>query len=320
MSRPDETANSAASLDNAESALAVLKSNGRSFYFASHLLRPQQRDRAARLYAFCRLVDDLADESSDPQQAHVSLDGLKKSLHSPQSDDRQAQDIQALMQSTAMPLEPMQALIEGVQSDLCHRHIQDETELLRYAYQVAGTVGVMMCQVLDVSTQRAWPFAIDLGIAMQLTNIARDVGEDARMGRIYLPKNWLGGLTAEEIQAPTSAQAQTLREATKRLLALAQTYYQSGLQGLCFLPRPARYAILVAAKVYGEIGDYVARSGYRSWQQRAIVPSHRKITCATAALSRYALSRKTQPRSVVHDADLHRAIQDCFGANQRRAT
>lgn len=302
-----------------ESALAVLKSNGRSFYFASHLLRPRQRDRAARLYAFCRLVDDLADESSDPQQAHSRLEQLKASLTNPETDDAAVGDIRALMQSTQMRPEPMQALIEGVQSDLCHRHVQDEAELLRYAYQVAGTVGVMMCQVLDVSEQRAWPFAIDLGIAMQLTNIARDVGEDAHMGRVYLPKDWMGGLTAAEIQAPTEAQANKLRASIKRLLAMAQIYYQSGLQGLGFLPRPARYAILVAAKVYGEIGHDVARADYCSWQKRAIVPLHRKVMCASAALFRYAVSHKTPPALLVHDADLHRAIQDCFGADQRRA-
>jgi len=181
-----------------ESALAVLKSKGRSFYFASHLLGPQQRDRAARLYAFCRRVDDLADEASDPQQAYVTLERLKASLNSSQTDDANVNDMQTLMHDVAIPPEPMQALIEGVQSDLRHRQVRDEAELLSYAYQVAGTVGVMMCRVLDVSTPRAWPFAIDLGIAMQLTNIARDVGEDARMGRVYLPQNWVAGLTAKE--------------------------------------------------------------------------------------------------------------------------
>jgi phytoene synthase len=302
-----------------ESALAVLKSKGRSFYFASHLLGPQQRDRAARLYAFCRRVDDLADEASDPQQAYVTLEHLKASLNSSQTDDANVNDMQALMHDVAIPAEPIQALIEGVQSDLCHRQVQDEAELLRYAYQVAGTVGVMMCRVLDVSTPRAWPFAIDLGIAMQLTNIARDVGEDARMGRVYLPQNWVAGLTAKEIQAPTEDQAITIRAAVKRLLAMSQTYYQSGLQGMCFLPRPARYAIVVAASVYAEIGEYVARADYCSWQQRAMVPLSRKLTCATTALSGYALSRKAKPESLVHDAALHQHIQDCFGADQRRS-
>lgn len=298
-------------------ARAMLKSHGRSFYFASHLLGREHRDRAARLYAFCRYVDDLADESTDKIQASLALEDLKTAIAAQQSEDPKVLDMIALMRTTSMAKDPVQSLIDGVKSDLCERRVKDEAELLRYAYQVAGTVGLMMCVVLDVGTRAAWPFAIDLGVAMQLTNIARDVGEDARMGRVYLPAPWVQGLSASEVLAPTKRQKATLQEATKRLLSMADTYYQSGLQGICFLPRPARYAIVVAAHVYREIGQVVKQLGFDSWQQRAVVTQSRKISCATMALTRYAVTRQVKPSALVHDAKLHEHLRGCAGANQR---
>jgi phytoene synthase len=210
------------------------------------------------------------------------------------------------------------SLIDGIQSDLTMRHLQDETSLLRYAYQVAGTVGLLMCVVLDVRDKQAWPFAIDLGIAMQLTNIARDVGQDAEMNRIYLPANWCGDLSAQQVLTPDAQQAHSLQVSTKRLLALAQEYYQSGLSGVVYLPPAARYGIIVAAHVYGEIGHTIARSGYRSWDRRAVVSQSRKAVCAASALMRYALYpslRKSNPR---HASALHQHLQDCFGTDQTR--
>ncbi|MCM0036529.1 MAG: phytoene/squalene synthase family protein [Burkholderiaceae bacterium] len=301
-----------------DQALAVLKSHGRSFYFASHLLAPKYRARAARLYAFCRYVDDVADEASDPLLATQELDCIKSAIQSGHTDQACVMDMIALMQELAMPQAPVLSLIEGIQSDLNMQHIQDERHLLRYAYQVAGTVGLMMCEVLDVQPKQAWPFAIDLGIAMQLTNIARDVGQDARLGRIYLPATWLGSMTAQEILSPNAQQALSLQASTKRLLTLAKEYYQSGLSGVVYLPPAARYSIIVAAHVYGEIGQTIAQADYRSWDRRAIVSQPRKVLCATSALIRYALHPSLRKSNPDHARPLHQHIQDCFGTNATR--
>jgi 15-cis-phytoene synthase len=299
-----------------DQAIAVLKSNGRSFYFASRLLGSRYRIRASRLYAFCRYVDDLVDESTDPLRASQDINILKVSLKEGHSTQPCVSNMIALMQSLSMPDAPVVSLIAGVQSDLLPRSIKEEAELLHYAYEVAGTVGLMMCFILDVRDTQAWPFAIDLGIAMQLTNIARDVGEDAAKGRVYLPASWLGDLSAADIINPNSDQQKTLQQATQRILKLADVYYQSGLAGVRYLPWGARYGIVVAAMVYREIGEVVADSGYTSWKQRAVVPHSRKVFCATKALTNHAWKFLSKWKSVEHDPALHQALQNCFGVQK----
>lgn len=299
-----------------DQALAVLQSHGRSFYFASQLLAPIYRIRAARLYAFCRFVDDLADESTDPVLAMQELEQIKKALLLGHSSQPCVSDMIALMQELNMPSEPVLSMILGVQSDLTMQRLKDEAELLRYAYQVAGTVGLMMCFVLDVRDQAAWPYAIDLGIGMQLTNIARDVGQDAEKGRIYLPASWQEGLSTKEILEPSGQQKTNLQVATKKLLALAEIYYQSGLTGVLYLPPAARFGIIVAARVYREIGYKVARADYRSWNQRAVVSQPRKVFCAASALLRYAVQSGVRQSHPNHERSLHRHLQDCFGCDQ----
>jgi phytoene synthase len=299
-----------------DQALAVLKSHGRSFYFASQLLAPTYRSRAARLYAFCRYVDDIADESNDQAQAHRDLEHIKTALehgHSPQSC---VADMLALMQETHMPIAPVCSLIDGMQSDLKYVRIEDEAALLHYAYQVAGTVGLMMCFVLDVLDQHAWPFAIDLGIGMQLTNIARDVGQDAKNGRVYLPATWQHQLIASEIVDPQTEHKKYLQAATERILSLAELYYRSGLSGVGYLPPAARYGIIVAARVYREIGQKVAQADYQSWDRRAVVSQPRKVFCATSALLRYAMMPRLRHSHPYHERSLHRHLQDCFGCDQ----
>ncbi len=303
-----------------EQAESVLKKHGRSFHFASKLLAPAYRLRAARLYAFCRYIDDLADESNDPNTAAQQLAQINSEIQHGQSTQYVVADMIALMQELSMPHAPVLSLIKGVQSDLSMQRIENEEELLRYAYQVAGTVGLMMCVILDVRDKEAWPFAMDLGIAMQLTNIARDVGQDASKGRIYLPATWLGNFSTDQITHPSSTQAVALQAATQKTLALSQAYYQSGLTGVPYLPPAARYGIVVAAAVYREIGQVVAQSKYCSWDRRAIVPQSRKIICASQALVRYAVQTRSRLSPPRHDQELHRHLQNCFGAHNSAAT
>ena len=164
-------------------AREVLKTHGRSFHFASHILGRRHADRAARLYAFCRHLDDLADDATDLDAANAALDATRFALKTGYASDPVVMDFIILASEARMPLEPTLHLIDGLQQDLQEVALTSQAELIRYAYRVAGTVGLMMCAVLDTHEAEAMPHAIDLGIAMQLTNIARDVGEDARMCR-----------------------------------------------------------------------------------------------------------------------------------------
>lgn len=299
-----------------EPAIETLKQHGRSFYFASQFLDPRYRNRAARLYAFCRHIDDLADESDDSAVAQAELAHIKTQLATAQGQDPHTLDMLSLMRDTAMPASPVMSLIEGVESDLQGLEIHSEADLINYAYSVAGTVGLMMSIVLDVHDENAWPFAIDLGIAMQLTNIARDIGEDASKNRVYLPTAWVGELDPQKIRHPDTQLQQTLRTNTKRILDLAEHYYRSGLSGLHYLPKQARTAILVAAQVYREIGQLIRRSGYSTWDRRTVVSLPRKLACATGTLTRYLLiDRKNQ--TSLHNLDLHAALTDRFGAHKQ---
>lgn len=272
-------------------AQAVLKANGRSFHFASQLLAPVYRARVARLYAFCRYVDDLADESSDPILAMHELNQIKNALRTGQADQPCVRDMIALMQELQMPHEPAQSLVEGVQSDLSGHNITQEADLIRYAYQVAGTVGLMMCFVLDVHNQRAWPFAIDLGIAMQLTNIARDVGEDARANRLYLPLHWLEevGIKAEAFLANPTADPRVF-QLTARLLRHAEQLYARSEAGIPALPLACRPGIFAARHVYAGIGGAVARGGYDSITRRARTTARQKLGWLGLSIARSAAS------------------------------
>lgn len=214
-----------------------------------------------------------------------------------------------LQKETGMHAHPARELVAGVVSDLEVVRMADEAQLIRYAYRVAGTVGLMMCAVLDVDDPRAAPFAIDLGIAMQLTNIARDVGEDARMDRRYLPASWVGNLAPADILAPTPAQQLRLQSSTHRLLALAERYYVSGESGLGFLPARARLGILAAARMYRAIGGRIARNGYRSWQCRAVLGPLAKSGHAARAVLSYAVSPRLHRRDAFHDDALHWALR-----------
>lgn len=293
---------------DADAARAVLRRHGRTFAFASHLLGARHARRAAVLYAFCRHVDDAADEARDPASARLALAAIRDSLRTGQANDPWTRAMLALQRETGMPAAPAQDLLAGVEGDLDAVRLADEDALLRYAYRVAGTVGLMMCAVLDVRDPRARPFAIDLGIAMQLTNIARDVGEDARRGRRYLPASWIGEVSPAAIAAPDAALEASLQSATRRLLALADRYYASGEAGLAFLPARARIAILAAARMYRAIGGRIAAAGYRSWDRRAVVGTMAKAGLLLQAVLAFALSPRLHRRDAVHDASLQLAL------------
>ena len=293
---------------------SILARHGSSFQFASHLLGACHGQRATRLYAFCRRVDDLVDEASDLQAAARALDALEVALRTGVGGPAWLTDLRQLQVETGLSHRPLLDLIEGVRRDLGEVAFQSEEDLIAYAFQVAGSVGLMMCAVLDVRDPRAYPFAIDLGIAMQLTNIARDVGADARLGRRYLPATWVDGASAADIRAPNETLQTQLCAATRRLLELAERYYRSGEAGLGFLPPRARFAILTAARVYRGIGARIAQCGFRSWDQRAVVSKSNKMFLAAGALMTFIAQPALHSRRAIHNGELHRALHALWSA------
>ncbi len=262
-------------IDIASDADTILRHNGRSFHWARQFLGDETGKKAARLYAFCRLMDDLADGDIENGAARLKIirDRLAGDTH---VSDPALDSFLPFMIEHKLPKRALRHLIDGLLQDQKLVAVSDETELIRYAYHVAGTVGLLMTPLLGCHDRQAHAHALDLGIAMQLTNIARDVLEDAKMGRRYLPASWVGGMSATEIctaaENPQSQDAIIISDAIDRVLELADRYYESGLLGLGALPVRARLAIAIAGSVYRQIGVQLQNNG-TNWHDGRTVTS-----------------------------------------------
>ena len=304
---------------NKPQAKQVLAQHGKSFYWASLFLGANLADRAARLYQFCRFVDDLAD--GDLPDRLDSLEdiraGLDDSNHPAVSQIPELNAFVSLANEANIPLRAARELLDGMLRDQHPTALTAEIELLRYCHAVAGTVGLMMCRVLDCQNSRADAFAIDLGVAMQLSNIARDVLEDAHMQRRYLPADWLPANWADSELSPTTIACAAndchlpVASAINRLLELAERYYASALTGINLLPWRSRYAIIVALCIYRQIGRQLQRNGLQWWRGRTVVSQWRKIILSLASLIHLV------PREVpAHDEGLHSALQGLAGVER----
>jgi phytoene synthase len=264
----------------------LLCGGSRSFFAASLLLPKRVRDPATALYAFCRVADDAIDLGDDPvaalAQLHARLDAAYAGTAFDSPIDRA---FAATVQKVNIPQAIPAALIEGLAWDSEGRRYTNFEALLDYAARVAGSVGVMMALVMGVRDPAALARASDLGVAMQLTNIARDVGEDARAGRLFLPLDWLeeSGIDAAAFLAAPQFTPQ-LGSIIQRLLAEARALYAQGAAGIAMLPVDCRVGIGAAGKIYAAIGERLAASGHDSINQRARVPGRQKLQLAFAAM------------------------------------
>lgn len=296
---------------------AVLAAGSKTFHFASLFLPAHRRADAALLYAFCRHVDDLADEAPDAVTARAALAEVEAELRSEAPARPLLAALLALFQRQGIPLEPALALVDGVRSDLDPVALADDAALVRYGYKVAGTVGLMMSGVLGVRADVAGPHAVDLGIAMQITNICRDVKEDAERGRVYLPATRLAALGVPPGPEAVLRAREPVRAVVADLLALADRYYASGEDGMRHIPWRARLAILVAARVYRAIGVRLLARGGDALAGRTVVPLASKLwTALVAVLSFVRVSTRRAP----HLPGLHRAIAGWSGSDPAART
>ncbi|MAH63874.1 MAG: phytoene synthase [SAR324 cluster bacterium] len=292
--------------------VAVLAYNGKSFHWAGRLLPQSQFNDASLLYAFCRHVDDLVDEASDSREAKTQLDELRQDLWSVKPKQFLNQAFCELIEDQQLEQCWVEDLIKGVLSDLGEVCLQTKEELLCYAYRVAGTVGLMMAQVLGCRDPHALAFATDLGIAMQLTNIARDVHEDAQRGRLYLPQEWLGEkpVTAAQLVQGDQEARKAAETAVERLLDLAELYYRSGYQGMRYLPMRVRLGILTARALYRAIGDEIYPEPSIIWGRRARVSMSRKCRLTITSLFEFLFDTRTWPvgKPQQHEPQLHQHL------------
>ncbi len=276
MPLPRSSATAAADL---AACRRCLSHGSKSFALASLLLPLQLRNDAAALYAFCRVADDAIDEGYDPRAAlqllHRRLDAIYRGLP---ADDPVDRALSRVVLSRRIPQPLLLALLEGFAWDAEGREYASLSELTAYAVRVAGSVGVMMALLMERRDATSLARAADLGVAMQFTNIARDVGEDAAAGRIYLPRDWLreagvdaDGLTRDSRHTPA------LGEVVQRLLAQADLLYGRADSGIAGLPAACRPAIYAARLLYAGIGDQLQHQAFDAVSSRAVLPASAKL-------------------------------------------
>ena len=265
---------------------AVLRRSSKTFFAASLLLPRRVREPASALYAFCRFADDAADCGG----GEAALADLRERLALvydgrplPLPVDRALADVVARFE---IPRVLPEALFEGFSWDAAGRRYEDIGELHGYAARVAGTVGAMMAVLMGERSADGVARACDLGVAMQLSNIARDVGEDARAGRLYLPLSWLRevGIDPDGWMArPVFDEA--LGSVIARLLGSADELYRRADAGIAMLPWACRPGIHAARHLYAEIGREVERQGGNSVDSRAVVAPGRKAALLVRSLA-----------------------------------
>jgi 15-cis-phytoene synthase len=279
-------------LDPADLAVCanLLAVGSKSFALASKLLPARVRPNATVLYAFCRLADDAVDDAPADRVAdavRTLAQELDEVYGAPSSEQRSAahRALCIVVREQQIPRTLLDALIEGMVWDAENRRYETLDDLCAYGARVAGTVGAMMTLLMGQRSAEVLARACDLGVAMQLTNIARDVGEDAARGRLYLPLAWMRaeGVDPEAFLRSPQYSAEIGR-VVQKLLEAADDLYKRASPGVALLPPDCRTAIRAAALIYRDIGRVVARANYDSVASRAVVSKARKLWLLARAL------------------------------------
>ncbi len=278
-------------------AEAVTRTHGRSFYLASHLLGPSDAKTAYVLYSLLRHFDDAVDEpravdaETAIEQGRAFLCALRSGVDAEGVVDErvlpvaEARAFAHLVQKNALPLGPLEAFFNGLQGDLRFQQPAEDTHLRLYCYRVAGTVGEMMAWLFGVRDEQTLSRARDLGEAMQLTNILRDVREDLRRGRVYLPQSAFArfGVTLAEVEA--SVWSLNVRAMLGHYVEHARRMYESGTLGVSNIPGlRRRMTVSVMARVYGGILDELEARDMHDGPRATVSSSRRFGLLATGVL------------------------------------
>ncbi len=239
-----------------------IKFHGKSFYWAGKFLEKKVFDDCSILYAFCRVVDNLVDKKSN------SKNGIRKFIEDYQSKNSKNlvnKKFKRIEAKYKIPKKYVMDLLFGVNLDTKKVKIKSTKEIIKYSYYVAGTVGAMMSYIFQTSKPKAIKHAINLGIAMQLTNISRDVLKDAHLKRIYLPENMLNKKIDANDIIKNNFDKKYLFSVIQKLIILAEKYYKNGNNGIKYLPKKIRFPIFLASFLYRGIGQKILNSNYNKY-------------------------------------------------------
>ncbi|MFK8139190.1 MAG: phytoene/squalene synthase family protein [Bdellovibrionales bacterium] len=301
--------------------IEVLNKHAKTFYMASLFLGKEDREDAALLYRFAREVDDIVDEGGFSNTQEV-IHEIHEGLHSGSSNYDYISSFNKRFTELEMPFSYADELIKGVSWDIDNSYIQTERDLLIYCYRVAGVVGLMMCAALKINDSKAWAFAIDLGMGMQLTNISRDVLEDlVEKDRVYLPAEMIEAYAnrlavnqphqkdTSKVLRKTTLNSDLMREAvidlTEYYLLRAEAYYESAENGLHYIPFRARFAILVAARVYRAIGLKILKNRGSFLKDRVFVTKTEKLILFVKCCFLFFTPKIMGWKVVDHNTKLH---------------
>lgn len=278
-------------------AEATIRKGSRSFALASRLFDPQTRERAWLLYAWCRHCDDVCDGQTLGHDAQIVEEpearlatlvaGTEAALEGRAMGNGAFDGLAVVASECGLPRHLLHDHLRGFAMDLEGWRPETERDLLGYCYHVAGVVGCLMALVMGVAPddEATLDRACDLGIAFQLANIARDLIDDHRIGRCYLPAAWLHELELTPETLADADKRERLAIAAERLVRLSAAYEASGRTGARRLPFRARWAVLAAAGIYGSIGRLTAARGAQAWDSRTAVSTAAKVGWAGRALA-----------------------------------
>ncbi len=285
-------------IDNKE----IIYKSSKSFFWASKFLSFEILQKVINIYSFCRIHDDLVDEnlkfSDTDNKVKTEIEELKE-----------------VIKSYGISEDIISELILGINSDINFKRYKNNKELLRYCYRVAGVVGLMMTKALKIESKEANFYAIDLGIAMQLTNISRDIIQDFNNHRIYLPEDT--DITEETLSSKTYENNIKIKREVDKILLKSNIYYKSSLNGFRHIPIKSRLSILVALRIYEAIGLKIKRSGTKFLEENIYVNNYEKFFIILKTLFEFVIFFVIPVYRKKHNPYLHENLKGMININEK---
>ena len=274
-------------------AKEIAKKSNSSFYYAFNLLPAQQRDAMNTVYAFCRQTDDIVDEGTTPD--HIKYEKLRKwRIELEKSLDGQSEyplvnKLSKTIQHFNIPLEPFFDLIKGMEMDLQKKRYLTFNDLQKYCYNVASTVGLMCIEIFGYRHPSAKDFAINLGIALQLTNILRDIKKDAEKGRIYLPKEDMDKFNYNESDVFNSTYNENFQRMMKYQVERAREYFNAATACLNREDKKAMFAARAMQHIYSRMLNKIVDADYNVYKNKIKISTFKKIGISLGVWAKYRL-------------------------------
>ena len=285
-------------IDNKE----IIYKSSKSFFWASRFLSSEVLQKVINIYSFCRIHDDLVDEN-------LKFTGAENKVKT------EIEKLKEVIKSYGISEDIISELILGINSDINFKRYKNNKELLRYCYRVAGVVGLMMTKALKIESEEANFYAIDLGIAMQLTNISRDITQDFNNQRIYLPEDT--DISEETLSTKTYEDNLKIKREVDKILLKSEIYYKSSLNGFRHIPIKSRLSILVALRIYEAIGLKIKRSGTKFLEENIYIKNHEKFFIITRTLLEFIIFFIIPVYRKAHNPYLHENLKGMINVNEK---